>query len=231
VEHKDHLVIAQRAHRNAVGVVTKASRPIVIGQCYKFARLFPLSQKDLQDNDGLKTPAPAAVAAAAGNTAAAAALANFPSKMDDTADSFAQAVDSALQQQQHAAEHSHPAMSLAQNGVLLSAIGSTAIAPASGAAGTRAAGSEAAAASGGTSASSNNSAGAGDIILPLRSPDASMRQSSVSWPPGGLKESELLKFESPLCDYTPPEFITLLFTDLGILTPSAVSDELIKLYA
>jgi len=34
----------------------------------------------------------------------------------------------------------------------------------------------------------------------------------------------------PLVDYTPPAFITLLFTDLGILTPSAVSDELIKLY-
>lgn len=32
------------------------------------------------------------------------------------------------------------------------------------------------------------------------------------------------------CDYTPPKYITLLFTDLGILTPSAVSDELIKLY-
>jgi len=31
-------------------------------------------------------------------------------------------------------------------------------------------------------------------------------------------------------DYTPPNHITLLFTDLGILTPSAVSDELIKLY-
>lgn len=31
-------------------------------------------------------------------------------------------------------------------------------------------------------------------------------------------------------DYTPPEFLTLLFTDLGVLTPSAVSDELIKLY-
>jgi len=31
-------------------------------------------------------------------------------------------------------------------------------------------------------------------------------------------------------DYTPAEYITLLFTDLGILTPSAVSDELIKLY-
>lgn len=34
----------------------------------------------------------------------------------------------------------------------------------------------------------------------------------------------------PLVDYTPPAGITLIFTDLGILTPSAVSDELIKLY-
>ncbi|XP_053681038.1 translation initiation factor eIF-2B subunit alpha [Anopheles nili] len=34
----------------------------------------------------------------------------------------------------------------------------------------------------------------------------------------------------PMVDYTPPGFITLLFTDLGILAPSAVSDELIKLY-
>lgn len=34
----------------------------------------------------------------------------------------------------------------------------------------------------------------------------------------------------PLVDYTPPAYISLIFTDLGILTPSAVSDELIKLY-
>eukprot|EP00795_Rhopilema_esculentum_P015867 gene15867-7195_t len=34
----------------------------------------------------------------------------------------------------------------------------------------------------------------------------------------------------PLVDYTPPSYITLLFTDLGVLTPSAVSDELINLY-
>lgn len=34
----------------------------------------------------------------------------------------------------------------------------------------------------------------------------------------------------PMVDYTPPNYITLLFTDLGILAPSAVSDELIKLY-
>ena len=32
------------------------------------------------------------------------------------------------------------------------------------------------------------------------------------------------------CDFTPPEFITLLFTDIGILTPSAVSDELIQVF-
>jgi hypothetical protein len=33
-----------------------------------------------------------------------------------------------------------------------------------------------------------------------------------------------------LIDFTPADFITLLFTDLGVLTPAAVSDELIRLY-
>ncbi|CAG9325392.1 unnamed protein product [Blepharisma stoltei] len=33
-----------------------------------------------------------------------------------------------------------------------------------------------------------------------------------------------------VCDLTPPELISLMFTDLGILTPSAISDELIMLY-
>ena len=36
--------------------------------------------------------------------------------------------------------------------------------------------------------------------------------------------------DHPKIDYTPPQYIALLFTDLGVLTPSAVSDELIKLY-
>ena len=36
--------------------------------------------------------------------------------------------------------------------------------------------------------------------------------------------------EKPSRDYTPPCYITMLFTDLGVLTPSAVSDELIKLF-
>ena len=39
-----------------------------------------------------------------------------------------------------------------------------------------------------------------------------------------------LETGSPLVDYTPPALISLLFTDLGIITPSAVSDELINLY-
>jgi len=39
------------------------------------------------------------------------------------------------------------------------------------------------------------------------------------------------KIHAPSLDYTPPNFLTLLFTDLGILTPSAVSDELIKIYS
>lgn len=41
---------------------------------------------------------------------------------------------------------------------------------------------------------------------------------------------EGIKIENPACDYTPAKYITLLFTDLGVLTPSAVSDELIRLY-
>jgi len=39
-----------------------------------------------------------------------------------------------------------------------------------------------------------------------------------------------LRAETPSRDYTPPSYITMLFTDLGVLTPSAVSDELIKLF-
>jgi len=46
-------------------------------------------------------------------------------------------------------------------------------------------------------------------------------------------DSKYLKNEEkghPSVDFTPPNLINKLFTDLGVLTPSAVSDELIKLY-
>ncbi|XP_074649155.1 translation initiation factor eIF2B subunit alpha-like [Tubulanus polymorphus] len=45
-----------------------------------------------------------------------------------------------------------------------------------------------------------------------------------------MRSKNDLSQEHPWVDYTPPAYITLLFTDLGILMPSAVSDELIKLY-
>ncbi|GAB4820971.1 hypothetical protein N2152v2_008017 [Parachlorella kessleri] len=37
--------------------------------------------------------------------------------------------------------------------------------------------------------------------------------------------------DNPSRDYTPASYISLLFTDLGVLTPAAVSDELIQLYS
>lgn len=45
-----------------------------------------------------------------------------------------------------------------------------------------------------------------------------------------LKEGNV-EISNPTSDFTPPKYITMLFTDLGILTPSGVSDELIKLYS
>jgi len=47
---------------------------------------------------------------------------------------------------------------------------------------------------------------------------------------GGTGDSNDVATATVNVDYTPPELITLLITDLGVLTSSAVSDELIKLY-
>ncbi|KAF1332928.1 Translation initiation factor eif-2b subunit alpha, partial [Globisporangium splendens] len=51
---------------------------------------------------------------------------------------------------------------------------------------------------------------------------------------GSLAKNEAalanISLKNPFFDYTPPGYISLMFTDLGVLTPSAVSDELIKLY-
>lgn len=63
-------------------------------------------------------------------------------------------------------------------------------------------------------------------------------QTNLCFPPPQYKAATLLsaqtgqdlREEHPWVDYTSPSLITLLFTDLGVLTPSAVSDELIKLY-
>jgi translation initiation factor eIF-2B subunit alpha len=47
---------------------------------------------------------------------------------------------------------------------------------------------------------------------------------------GAIPPPSPVRMEVPPVDFTPAKFITLLFTDLGVLTPSAVSDELIRLY-
>lgn len=44
------------------------------------------------------------------------------------------------------------------------------------------------------------------------------------------KNGKVEQISTPVCDLTPPDLITLLFTDLGILTPSGISDELIQLF-
>jgi len=54
--------------------------------------------------------------------------------------------------------------------------------------------------------------------------------SEYKYPASVLRSGGDLDSEHPRVDYTPPNLISLLFTDLGILTPSAVSDELINLY-
>lgn len=46
----------------------------------------------------------------------------------------------------------------------------------------------------------------------------------------GIKIPAKVEVEMSARDYTPPEYLTLLFTDLGVLSPSVVSDELIQLY-
>jgi len=50
------------------------------------------------------------------------------------------------------------------------------------------------------------------------------------YPASVLAKGSNASLPAPRVDYTPPNLVSLLFTDLGILTPSAVSDELINLY-
>ncbi|CAL8098351.1 unnamed protein product [Calicophoron daubneyi] len=51
-----------------------------------------------------------------------------------------------------------------------------------------------------------------------------------AWDEVNKHRSPLIERCMPNIDYTNPSYITYLVTDLGVLTPSVVSDELIKLY-
>ena len=60
--------------------------------------------------------------------------------------------------------------------------------------------------------------------------DKSNTKEQICSIPGLMDLPSQVNVENPPCDYTPAKYITLLFTDLGVFTPSAVSDELIRLY-
>lgn len=60
--------------------------------------------------------------------------------------------------------------------------------------------------------------------------DSSSSSTTTPPPIAPLELDKSIQVENPPVDFTPSKFITLLFTDLGVLTPSAVSDELIRLY-
>jgi len=63
-------------------------------------------------------------------------------------------------------------------------------------------------------------------FFPLTQNDFPQKSVTVTPP----KDFSDMQITAALADFTPPDNITLLFTELGVLTPSAVSDELIKLY-
>jgi translation initiation factor eIF-2B subunit alpha len=67
-------------------------------------------------------------------------------------------------------------------------------------------------------------------LFPLKQKDLPIRRDNIAsaLPDQSLDKS--IRVMNPTVDFTPAKYITLLFTDLGVLTPSAVSDELIRLY-
>uniref|UniRef100_A0A0D6QZX2 Translation initiation factor eIF2B subunit alpha n=1 Tax=Araucaria cunninghamii TaxID=56994 RepID=A0A0D6QZX2_ARACU len=64
-------------------------------------------------------------------------------------------------------------------------------------------------------------------LYPLDQTDMSPAPCPIDF---GVPVPSSVDVEMSARDYTPPQYLTLLFTDLGVLTPSAISDELIKLY-
>ncbi|KAK2076372.1 hypothetical protein QBZ16_000897 [Prototheca wickerhamii] len=65
-------------------------------------------------------------------------------------------------------------------------------------------------------------------LYPLSQHDLPLERKQLDF--GPLLPTGVL-IDNPSRDFTPPAYISLLFTDLGVLTPAAVSDELIQLYS
>lgn len=65
-------------------------------------------------------------------------------------------------------------------------------------------------------------------LYPLSQRDLPLERKQIDF--GPLLPPQVA-VDNPSRDFTPPAYISLLFTDLGVLTPAAVSDELIQLYS
>lgn len=61
-------------------------------------------------------------------------------------------------------------------------------------------------------------------------PDYAKEKGSFDYFPGKVAADPEKKIDIQLCDFTPPDLITMLITDTGILTPSAISDELLQMF-
>lgn len=65
-------------------------------------------------------------------------------------------------------------------------------------------------------------------MFPLSSDDLPMARKTLDFSRRTDESDDLIR--GPAIDYTAQEYITALITDLGVLTPSAVSEELIKMW-
>jgi translation initiation factor eIF-2B subunit alpha len=73
--------------------------------------------------------------------------------------------------------------------------------------------------------------------LPIHSasPESSCRQEEAPATPYNMASKceaivAEMRLSNPTLDYTPPKFISLLFTDKGALAPAAISDELLRVF-
>ena len=65
-------------------------------------------------------------------------------------------------------------------------------------------------------------------MFPLSSDDIPMERDPLDFARSTSDLAEPLS--GPSIDFTSQDYITALITDLGVLTPSAVSEELIKMW-
>ena len=64
-------------------------------------------------------------------------------------------------------------------------------------------------------------------LLPLPAPEDAVPRADAD---GTLRMTPAMEALNPSIDYTPPELVTFIVSDMGILTPSGVADALLAVY-